>query len=76
MPQWIGAVQKLWKTASSMPWMVDLADAHYDVDISASKQLLGWKPKKTLQSTLPLMVRSLQCDEGEWYKNNGLSRKG
>jgi nucleoside-diphosphate-sugar epimerase len=36
------------------PWMVDFADDHYALDISRARTLLGWEPKRSLRSTLPL----------------------
>jgi nucleoside-diphosphate-sugar epimerase len=54
------------------PWMIDLADDNYILDISLAKRLLGWIPKHTLDSTLPLMIESLKKDPLSWYKANGL----
>ena len=33
--------------------MIDLADDHYDLDISRARTLLGWEPKHSLRETLP-----------------------
>lgn len=54
------------------PWMIDLADDHYELDISLAKKLLGWAPKKRLEAVLPKMIHDLQMDPGSWYKKNGL----
>lgn len=54
------------------PWMIDLADDHYDLDISKAKQYLGWEPKHSLDKTLPVMINSLKNDPIAWYKKNGL----
>ncbi|MCH9609982.1 MAG: ADP-L-glycero-D-manno-heptose-6-epimerase [Chlamydiales bacterium] len=55
-----------------LPWMIDLADDHYDLDISKAKKLLDWEPKHHLEQTLPLMIADLQKDPEAWYKKNGL----
>ena len=54
------------------PWMIDLADDHYELDISKAKKILGWAPKHDLDKTLPIMVNSLKNDPIAWYKKNGL----
>jgi nucleoside-diphosphate-sugar epimerase len=54
------------------PWMIDLADSHYPVDISKAKQLLGWQPRHSLRQTLPEMLRRLQNDPVRWYDENKL----
>lgn len=54
------------------PWMVDLADAHYPVDSSKAKQLLGWAPRRKLSETLPEMIRRLKEDPAGWYRANDL----
>lgn len=55
------------------PWMIDLADDHYEMDISRAVTLLGWKPKKDLKSTLPEMIRRLKADPEKWYGTNKLN---
>lgn len=54
------------------PWMIDLADDHYELDISKAKKLLGWAPKRTLEETLPIMIEELKKDPEHWYKINQL----
>jgi nucleoside-diphosphate-sugar epimerase len=54
------------------PWMIDLADDHYELDVSRAKELLGWRPKKRLSKVLPKMVAELKSDPAEWYKANQL----
>jgi nucleoside-diphosphate-sugar epimerase len=54
------------------PWMIPLADDHYDLDISLAEKLLAWKPKRSLEKTLPLMIDFLKKDPAKWYKENGL----
>lgn len=54
------------------PWMIDLADQNYPVDIHRARTQLGWEPQHTLRRTLPEMIRRLHEDPQRWYKNNGL----
>lgn len=54
------------------PWMIEIADDHYDLDISRAKQLLNWSPKHSLDKTLPIMINLLKHDPIAWYKKNGL----
>jgi nucleoside-diphosphate-sugar epimerase len=58
------------------PWMIDLADDNYDIDISRIKKALQWKPKRSLRSSLRVMIESLQKDPERWFKLNGLKYKG
>jgi nucleoside-diphosphate-sugar epimerase len=55
------------------PWMIDLADDHYELDISRAKQVLGWAPKRTLEETLPKMIAELKANPDAWYKANQLT---
>jgi nucleoside-diphosphate-sugar epimerase len=54
------------------PWMIDLADDHYDLDISKASQYLKWTPKHSLESTLPTIINNLKADPVVWYRKNGL----
>ncbi|MCI0465164.1 MAG: NAD(P)-dependent oxidoreductase [Gemmataceae bacterium] len=54
------------------PWMIDLADNHYALDIARARTLLGWEPKHALRATLPKMVAALQSDPRAWYRANKL----
>lgn len=55
------------------PWMIDLADHNYCMDISRAKALLGWTPSRSLEETLPKMIASLKLDAVAWYRENNLS---
>lgn len=63
------------------PWMIDLADQHYELDTSLAQDRLGWEAKRSLRATLPKMVEALKEDPLTWYKHheltppNWLSRK-
>ena len=54
------------------PWMVDLADDHYALDISRAQEVLGWQPRHSLRDTLPKMVEALKRDPKKFYKQNKL----
>jgi nucleoside-diphosphate-sugar epimerase len=54
------------------PFMIDLADDHYELDVSRARTLLGWEPKHSLRETLPKMVEALKADPLGWYKANKL----
>jgi nucleoside-diphosphate-sugar epimerase len=54
------------------PWMIDLADQNYPVNIQKARQQLGWTPRHTLRQTLPEMVSRLLKDPQRWYRINGL----
>lgn len=54
------------------PWMIDLADAHYPVEIERARQKLGWNPKHRLRNTLKEMIVRLKHDPVLWHKTNGL----
>jgi len=55
------------------PYMVDISDDHYELDISRARNLLGWEPKHSLRETLPKMVAALKADPAGWYKANKLN---
>lgn len=54
------------------PWMIDISDDHYALDISRARALLGWTPRHSLRETLPQMLTALQSDPVDWYRENDL----
>jgi nucleoside-diphosphate-sugar epimerase len=54
------------------PWMIDLADDHYALDITKAQKDLGWQPKRSLRHTLPKMISALKADPVKWYRENKL----
>jgi len=54
------------------PWMISLADDHYELDISRARLLLGWTPRHSLRETLPRMIAALRSDPEGWYRANGM----
>lgn len=57
------------------PWMIPLADDHYELDISRAKKVLGWEPHHSLRQTLPIMMDHLKKDPAHFYKINQLRSK-
>ncbi|MFP4145126.1 MAG: NAD-dependent epimerase/dehydratase family protein [Phycisphaeraceae bacterium] len=54
------------------PWMIDLADDHYELDITEARRKLGWEPEHTLRDALPKMVEALEADPPAWYRRHKL----
>jgi nucleoside-diphosphate-sugar epimerase len=55
------------------PYMIDLADDHFELDISRAKEALGWQPKHRLAAALPRLVEVMKADRGAWYARNKLT---
>ncbi len=56
------------------PWMIDLADDHYEMDVTLAKQTIGWIPKRKLDETIPRWVKELKEDPIMWYDENKLRK--
>ena len=52
------------------PFMVDMADDHYALDIRRARELLNWEPRHRLKDELPKLVAVLKKDPSSWYKTN------
>ena len=52
--------------------MIDYAEDHYELDISRAKSALGWRPKHSLERTIPKWIDQLQKDPLTWYDENKL----
>jgi nucleoside-diphosphate-sugar epimerase len=68
-------LQALWPLGDGSfirPWMIDLADDHYALDITRARQLLGWEPHHSLRAELPELVAALRADPARWYRENDL----
>lgn len=55
------------------PYMVDISDDHYEIDISRARSLLDWGPKHSLWGALPKMIAALKADPVGWYTANKLN---
>jgi len=69
---WVESHTPFTKGSFIQPWMIDLADDHYELDISKAEKVLGWTPQHSLDKTLPIMINDLKNDPIAWYKKNGL----
>jgi len=69
-----GFMHNLFGKAFIKPWMIDLADDHFEMDSSKAKKLLGWRPKHGLRGTLPEMIKNLKDDPEKFYEVNNLNR--
>jgi UDP-glucose 4-epimerase len=56
------------------PWMIDLADDHFEMDSAKAKKMLGWQPEHSLRGTLPKMIKKLKDDPKAFYKVNKLAK--
>lgn len=54
------------------PWMIDLADDHYELNIAKAGEKLDWHPRCTFMQTLPKMVEALRRDPDAWYRRHEL----
>jgi len=69
---WIENHTPFMKHEFIQPWMIDLADDHYDLDISRAQLTLSWKPTRSLEKALVTILNMLKHDPMAWYKKNGL----
>lgn len=54
------------------PWMIDIADNNWTLDISRAKKYLGWEPKHDVEKEIPKMIEDLKKDPLKWYEINML----
>lgn len=52
------------------PFMVQLADDHYELDTARAESLLDWRPRQSLRRALQTMVARLRADPASWYQRN------
>ncbi|MFB3431364.1 MAG: hypothetical protein ABL309_10635 [Phycisphaerales bacterium] len=52
--------------------MIDMADDHYEIDISRAKKDLGWEPRHRLIDEIPGMCQRLKNDPAAWREKNGI----
>ncbi|MEC9374396.1 MAG: NAD(P)-dependent oxidoreductase [Planctomycetota bacterium] len=55
------------------PWMIDLADDHYEIDISRAEELLDWRPDHRLIDSIESMIECLREDPRGFYERHDLS---
>ena len=56
------------------PFMIRMADDHYELDISRAEELLDWTPRHSLREELPAMIAALKDNPADWYDANGLTK--
>lgn len=54
------------------PFMIAIADDHYELDVSLAKEKLGWAPRHSLADKLPELVERMKRHPAQWYRDNGL----
>jgi len=69
---WMQEHLPLMKPGFIKPWMIDLADDHYELDITRAKTVLGWQPKYRVDKVLPRWIEELKKDPIMWYDENKL----
>jgi nucleoside-diphosphate-sugar epimerase/uncharacterized membrane protein len=55
------------------PFMIDMAEDHYALDISRARDLLGWAPAHRIEDGLANLVDSLKDDPAAWFRANGIT---
>ena len=54
------------------PWMVEIADDHYEVDTGRARTP-GLDAASPLLATLPALIEALKADPTDWYQDNKLN---
>jgi len=70
---WIQELLPLNRPPFIKPWMIDLADDNFELDITRARTVLGWAPRHSLRDTLPAMAAALKADPIVWYRENDLN---
>jgi nucleoside-diphosphate-sugar epimerase len=52
------------------PWMIDLDDDHYPVEIWRGRSRLNWEPRHRLWESLPRIVDEMKRDPRAWYERH------
>ncbi len=55
------------------PFMAEMADDHYALNIRRARDLLGWEPQHSFSDDLPQLVQALKDDPPGWYQRNGVT---
>jgi nucleoside-diphosphate-sugar epimerase len=69
---WVLDHMPFMKPSFIKPWMIDIADDHYELDISRAKSVLGWQPKYRVDRVIPQWIEELKKDPLMWYDENKL----
>jgi len=66
------AEDKVSEDAFIKPYMIDMADDHYALDLSRAREWLGWEPAHRLEDELETIVGRLRAEPAKWYRENDL----
>jgi nucleoside-diphosphate-sugar epimerase len=55
------------------PFMIDMADDHYELNISRAREVIDWTPARTLIDVVPKMTKAVRADPSGWYRENKLN---
>lgn len=55
------------------PFMIEMADDHYALDISRARRSLGWEPRHWIGDEIEHLIASLTADPARWYAENGIT---
>lgn len=65
-------IQDIFGSPFIKPWMIDMADDHFELDIRSARKHLDWYPQNSLKEALPEMIDFLRETPEQWYKVNKL----
>jgi nucleoside-diphosphate-sugar epimerase/uncharacterized membrane protein len=54
------------------PYMAEISEHHYELDVSRAQDLLGWEPRHRLRDALPEMVAAFKAGPLAWYREHQL----
>ena len=79
IPKWIAKLGSFFlqyipglKDSFIKPWMIDVADDHYELDITRAKKTLDWEPKNAAIDLIPIWIEQLKKEPLAWYYENEL----
>ncbi len=72
IPKWLAKLGATLDQSFIKPWMVDLADDHFELDITRATTVLGWTPGRSLRASLEKITGALLADPWAWYRENEL----
>lgn len=55
------------------PFMIEMADDHYALDITRARELLDWSPRHNILEELPKLISALKDDPKSWFEANGVT---
>lgn len=55
------------------PYMIDLSEDHYELDISRARKYLDWQPQHFLRDELPTLMARFKEDPERWYAINKIA---